>query len=268
MDLRGRLSHPKTTFSDLSIAADGTIRMVGGGISAAPRTGQGRRLGSRRRHARTHTVPSGNRPADPRSPKRSTLLARSSDDMSEASSAVARVPHPVGVPAAATFEDFFHAESPVLYRRLCLLTRDRNEAEDVLQDTFLRLWERWDRVAEMEDPTGYLYRTAMNVFRSRYRRALLAQLWLVTGGARGWIAVGNHRTDTSGDIVLDGEMWFSPDGIVWDGPYERPPGWGDFDGHVGVAMLDDRIIGSGERLDSVPEGSPSAGVVVGVFLDG
>jgi RNA polymerase sigma-70 factor (ECF subfamily) len=26
----------------------------------------------------------------------------------------------------------------------------------------------------MDDPTGYLYRTAMNVFRSRYRRARLA----------------------------------------------------------------------------------------------
>jgi RNA polymerase sigma-70 factor (ECF subfamily) len=26
----------------------------------------------------------------------------------------------------------------------------------------------------MEDPTGYLYRTAMNLFRKRYRRALMA----------------------------------------------------------------------------------------------
>ena len=26
----------------------------------------------------------------------------------------------------------------------------------------------------MDDPRGYLYRTAMNVFRSRYRRAMLA----------------------------------------------------------------------------------------------
>ena len=119
-------------------------------------------------------MPSGNRPADPRPPKRSTLLARSSGGMSEGSSAVARLPKAVAAPAIATFEDFFDAESPVLFRRLCLLTHDRTEAEDVLQDTFLRLWERWDRVAEMDDPTGYLYRTAMNVFRSRYRRARLA----------------------------------------------------------------------------------------------
>ena len=43
-----------------------------------------------------------------------------------------------------------------------------------MQDAFLRLWERWDRVAEVDDPSAYLFRTAMNVFRNRYRRAALA----------------------------------------------------------------------------------------------
>ena len=43
-----------------------------------------------------------------------------------------------------------------------------------MQDAFLRVWERWDRVGTMDDPVGYLYRTAMNLFRKRYRRALLA----------------------------------------------------------------------------------------------
>ena len=43
-----------------------------------------------------------------------------------------------------------------------------------MQDAFLALWERWDRVGAMDDPTGYLYRTSMNVFRKRGRRAALA----------------------------------------------------------------------------------------------
>lgn len=112
---------------------------------------------------------------DPPPPKRSTRLGGSSGGMSEPSSVVARHPRPIFVtPAELTFEGFFDAESPVLFRRLCLLTGNRAEAEDVMQDAFLRLWERWDRVSEMQDPTGYLYRTAMNVFRSRYRRARLA----------------------------------------------------------------------------------------------
>jgi RNA polymerase sigma-70 factor (ECF subfamily) len=69
------------------------------------------------------------------------------------------------------FEDFFLAEHDRLYRALCLVTGSRDEAEEVLQDAFLRLWERWDRIRDVDDPRAYLYRTAMNAFRSRYRSA-------------------------------------------------------------------------------------------------
>src|ERR687896_333696 len=72
------------------------------------------------------------------------------------------------------FEDFFELHYVRLFRALWLIARDRAEAEDVMQDAFLRLWERWDRVSALEDPAGYLYRTAMNVLRSRRRRALVA----------------------------------------------------------------------------------------------
>jgi RNA polymerase sigma factor (sigma-70 family) len=43
-----------------------------------------------------------------------------------------------------------------------------------MQDAFLRIFERWDRVSSFDDPEGYLFRAAMNVFRNRYRRAVLA----------------------------------------------------------------------------------------------
>ncbi len=36
------------------------------------------------------------------------------------------------------------------------------------------MFERWERVGELDDPTGYLFRVSMNVFRGRYRRASLA----------------------------------------------------------------------------------------------
>ena len=70
------------------------------------------------------------------------------------------------------FDAFFEAEKDQLYRALCLVTRNRHEAEDLTQEAFIRVLERWDRVAGVEDPHGYLYRTAMNVFRRRYGRAL------------------------------------------------------------------------------------------------
>jgi RNA polymerase sigma-70 factor, ECF subfamily len=83
----------------------------------------------------------------------------------------------VAVPGAAiplAFESFFEREKEGLYGALCLVTRNRFEAEELTQDVFVRLLERWDRVGAMDDPRGYLYRTAMNAVRSRYRRSLLA----------------------------------------------------------------------------------------------
>jgi RNA polymerase sigma-70 factor (ECF subfamily) len=83
-------------------------------------------------------------------------------------------PGPATIAVDVNFETFFHDESETLYRRLCLITGNRAESEEIMQDAFLKLWERWDRVGSMSDPTAYLYRTAMNLFRSRYRRAGLA----------------------------------------------------------------------------------------------
>lgn len=40
-----------------------------------------------------------------------------------------------------------------------------------MQDAFVRVWERWDRVQQMDDRVGYVYRIAMNGFRTAYRRA-------------------------------------------------------------------------------------------------
>jgi RNA polymerase sigma factor (sigma-70 family) len=85
-------------------------------------------------------------------------------------------------PRVADFEAFFLREHVRLFRALCLLTRSPQEAEEVMQDAFLKLWERWDRASAMDRPTGYLYRTAMNLVRSRARRARTA---IRTGPRRG-----------------------------------------------------------------------------------
>jgi RNA polymerase sigma-70 factor (ECF subfamily) len=75
---------------------------------------------------------------------------------------------------AAEFEDFFRGQTRSLYAHLCLITGNRAEAEELAQEAFLKVWERWGRVADMDEPVGYLYATAMNLFRKRYRRAVLA----------------------------------------------------------------------------------------------
>src|SRR5262245_64260657 len=76
--------------------------------------------------------------------------------------------------AHASFETFFEQTHQRLFGALCLVTGSRHEAEEIMQDAYLRVWERWERVGGMDDPTGFLFRTAMNGFRSRYRRASVA----------------------------------------------------------------------------------------------
>ena len=72
------------------------------------------------------------------------------------------------------FDELFESERDRLFRALCMLTGDRQEAEDLMQDAFVRVYERWDQVGSTSDPCGYLYRTAMNGFRSQYRRSVMA----------------------------------------------------------------------------------------------
>lgn len=81
---------------------------------------------------------------------------------------------PLAAQRTTSFEVFFEDEHERLFRALCLVTRNRHEAEEIMQDAFLSMWQRWERLAAVDDLTAYLYRTAMNSFRSRVRRTQLA----------------------------------------------------------------------------------------------
>jgi RNA polymerase sigma-70 factor, ECF subfamily len=81
-----------------------------------------------------------------------------------------------------SFEEFFEAERARLYRALYLVTGSASESEDLTQEAFVRLWERWDRVGRMERPVGYLFKAAMNLHRSRLRRARRAAAHAVAPG--------------------------------------------------------------------------------------
>jgi len=74
----------------------------------------------------------------------------------------------------ADFADFFRAEYQTLLRAMYLISGSRDEAEELAQDAFVMACERWDRVREMDNPAGYVYRTAVNTRRSVARRLRLA----------------------------------------------------------------------------------------------
>src|SRR3954471_19153090 len=53
------------------------------------------------------------------------------------------------------FTEFVCASSASLFRTGYLLTGDYQRAEDLLQSTLARLYQRWPRVEAMERPVGY-----------------------------------------------------------------------------------------------------------------
>jgi RNA polymerase sigma-70 factor (ECF subfamily) len=92
-----------------------------------------------------------------------------------------------------SFEQLFLDVHDRLYRALYFITGSSADAEELMQDAFLKLWERWDRRDTIDDPVGYLFRVALNGVRMRARRAR-------TAAARAIPAAGNR--DPFDDIDL------------------------------------------------------------------
>jgi RNA polymerase sigma-70 factor (sigma-E family) len=65
------------------------------------------------------------------------------------------------------FADFYRATFTEMARLAFLLTGSVETAHDLVQDSFVRLHGRWDRI---DDPRAYLRRTVVNACRSHYRR--------------------------------------------------------------------------------------------------
>jgi RNA polymerase sigma-70 factor (ECF subfamily) len=82
------------------------------------------------------------------------------------------------------FEEFFEQERDRLFRVLVLATNDRSDAEELAQEAFLRVWERWSQVEVMDEPSAYLHRVAFNAFLSRRRRMAVALRHRVHGSVQ------------------------------------------------------------------------------------
>jgi RNA polymerase sigma-70 factor (ECF subfamily) len=87
----------------------------------------------------------------------------------QAEGEVVRVP--TTEPASSDFRAFFEHEHRGLLKTLYFVTGDRAEAADVMQDAFVTLWERWDRIDSIDDPRAYLFRIALNGSKMRARAA-------------------------------------------------------------------------------------------------
>lgn len=85
------------------------------------------------------------------------------------------------------FDVLFEDEHERLFKALYFVTGDRQDAEELMQDAFLKLWERWDRIHSIDDPVGYLFRVALNGFRMQRRRTAMA--------IRKTLPVAEHRDE-------------------------------------------------------------------------
>jgi DNA-directed RNA polymerase specialized sigma24 family protein len=61
------------------------------------------------------------------------------------------------------FEGFAAGASDLLLRTGYLMTGDVRDAEDLVQETFLRVARRWNRVRSMDHPAAYARRISINL---------------------------------------------------------------------------------------------------------
>jgi RNA polymerase sigma-70 factor (ECF subfamily) len=68
------------------------------------------------------------------------------------------------------FTSIFHFYSRRLYPWLLKKTKEAEVAEEIMQDTFLRVWVNRERLAGMENPEGYIYKIAANLTLDHFRK--------------------------------------------------------------------------------------------------
>lgn len=68
-------------------------------------------------------------------------------------------------------QDLYEASYRRLVAQVAALTRDVPEAEGVVQDAFSRAVGRWETISRYDDPERWVRTVAMNLARSRWRRA-------------------------------------------------------------------------------------------------
>jgi RNA polymerase sigma-70 factor (sigma-E family) len=76
----------------------------------------------------------------------------------------------VGAPGTADFDDWVAARGPALLRLAYVLTGNRADAEDAVQDALSRALPRWEQIRTVGDPDAYVRRMVVNAHTSWWRK--------------------------------------------------------------------------------------------------
>lgn len=79
------------------------------------------------------------------------------------------------IPVSADFSAWYQAEAVSMVHTIALAFDNADIAQDVTAEAFARAWVDWERVQAMDSPSGWVYRVAVNLMRTRLRRARLEQ---------------------------------------------------------------------------------------------
>jgi RNA polymerase sigma-70 factor, ECF subfamily len=102
--------------------------------------------------------------------------------------------------SAEDFDEFYAACGPPLVRQLYLLTGNREEARDCVQEALERAWLRWDKVSALAEPRAWVRTVARRLAVSRWRKARNA----VTAMGRAY--PGHARSDGSHELAVRDEL--------------------------------------------------------------
>lgn len=68
------------------------------------------------------------------------------------------------------FNEFLEQQGPSLYRFCCYLTGNRQEADDLYQETWLKAWEQHTDILTERNPKNFLLGLAMGNWKNRCRK--------------------------------------------------------------------------------------------------
>jgi RNA polymerase sigma-70 factor (sigma-E family) len=101
----------------------------------------------------------------------------------------------------ADYENFVRAQLPRLLRYATMLTGEREQAADLVQDVLVKVYRRWPRISDADHPDRYVFRMVTNGYLS-WRHSKAARL-IVAGDLPDEVRPG----DFASDHALREDMW-------------------------------------------------------------
>lgn len=101
----------------------------------------------------------------------------------------------------ADYENFVRAQLPRLLRYATMLTGEREQAADLVQDVLVKVYRRWSRISDIDHPDRYVVRMVTNGYLS-WRRSRSARV-IATGDLPDEMRPG----DFASDHALREDMW-------------------------------------------------------------